>query len=76
MFAVSSNGGVFLPTPAHQVALGWVNNEASLVLMTKAPEKPKLQDISNQKLVKLTTSGKARRKKDSEKNDPESQEQK
>src|SRR5271166_6802099 len=75
IFAVSSGGGVFMPTPAHQMALGWVNNEASLVLMTKPPEKPKLQDTSQQKLVRLgprgfTASGIARRKKAEETADP------
>jgi hypothetical protein len=76
MFAVSSEGGVHVPQVAHKMLLGYHNNEPCLMLMTVEPAKPKSPEIGEQKLVKLTASEIARRRKASGKRGSESQEPK
>jgi hypothetical protein len=75
MFAVSSEGGILLPQVAHRVVLGYFSNEACIVLQTKVP-KPDGVVIGDQKMVQVTASEIARRRKAREKADPENQEPK
>jgi hypothetical protein len=75
MFAVTSEGGVHIPQTAHRMILGYLNNEPCLVLMTVEPPKEQAV-IGKQKLVKLTTSEIARRRKGAGKAAPPDQEPK
>lgn len=63
MFAVTSEGGIYIPQAAHKMVLGYFLNEPCLVLMTAEPPKPQGTVIGDQKLVKVTASEIAHRRK-------------
>lgn len=69
VFAVTSGGGIYAPQAAHKMLLDYFLNEPCLVLMTAEPPKPQGAVIGEQKLVKVTASEIAHRRRGKGKDD-------
>jgi hypothetical protein len=58
-----ANGGIYVPQKAYQATLGYHNQEPCLMLGVLAPKKAETSNFGSQKLVRVTASEIAHRKK-------------